>query len=395
MRIAFSVQPALGHLLPVLPLALAARDAGHDVVVLGGSSLAGSIARTGLRHVVAGPPDLQTAFARVPERAGLTGRRLAAATWGLVFGGVIAPEMADALLNLAREWRPDLLVHDDSEQGTWVAAERLGVPHVSLQATAWRGTGLRLSAEPLGRLRERLGLAPDASLSRWHRHGYLTTRPPLLQNPDDPVPPSAISLRPIALDDAEDVAPARLGVRDPSRPRVAVTLGTILPGRLDTMEAILVGLEQLAVEVVATVGPGLDPVSLGDRPDNVRVERYVPMSRLLAMADALVFHGGSGTMLAALAHGVPLVVLPVAADQPENAERCSAAGVGIALEPRARTAGDIAAATRAVLEDGRYRDAAARVREQINAMPSPADVLPRLEALAAAGRDGTLARGTA
>jgi UDP:flavonoid glycosyltransferase YjiC (YdhE family) len=391
MRIAFTAQPALGHLLPIVPLALAAQDAGHEVVVLAGASLGAAVARTGLTHVVAGPADLQSAFAKVPERAGLTGRRLAAVTWGLVFGGVIAPEMAEGLLDFAREWRPDLVVHDDSEQGTWIAAERLGIPHVSLQATAWRGTGIRLSAAPLGRLREQLGLPADPELARWHRHGYLTTRPPLLQNPGDPLPRTSIPLRPIALDGSDDPAPSWLDTRDPSRLRVAVTLGTILPGRLNTMGAILDGLERIGVEVVATVGPGLDHAEVGVRPDWVHVERYVPMSRLLATADALVFHGGSGTMLAALANGLPLVVLPVAADQPENADRCAAAGAGLTLEPAARTPTDIAAATSAVLTEPRYRESALRVREQLGAMPPPAAVLPRLERLAAAGRDGTLA----
>jgi UDP:flavonoid glycosyltransferase YjiC (YdhE family) len=391
MKIAFSAQPALGHLLPIIPLAVAARDAGHEVVVLAGSSLAGAVARTGLAHVVAGPADLHEAFERVPERAGLTGRRLAAVTWGQVFGGVIAPAMADALLDLATDWRPDLIVHDDSEQGTWIAAERLGMPHVSLQATAWRGAGVRLSAEPLGRLRERLGLPPDPGLTRWHRHGYLTTRPPLLANPDDPVPPTSIPLRPIALDGDDGPVPTWLASREAHRPRVAVTLGTILPGRLSAMEAILDGLERLDVEVVATVGPGLDPASLGTRPDRVRVEAYVPMSLLLATADALVFHGGSGTMLAALANGVPLVVLPVAADQPENADRCAAAGAAIALDVANRAATDIAAATDAILTAPRYGAAARRVRAQLEAMPVPADVLPRLERLAADGPDGSLA----
>ena len=153
MRIAFVTNPALGHLLPLLPLALAAREAGHDVVVIGGASVAGAVSRVGLRHVVAGPPDLPSVFAAVPERAGLTGRRLAAVTWGKGFAGILAPALAAATLELAREWRPDLVVHEDSEQGSWIAAERLGIPHVALQATAWRGTGLRLSAEPLNRLR--------------------------------------------------------------------------------------------------------------------------------------------------------------------------------------------------------------------------------------------------
>lgn len=390
MRIAFSVQPALGHLLPILPLALAARDAGHDVVVLAGASLTAAVARTGLRHVVAGPADFAEAFAQVPERQGLTGRRLAAVTWGKAFGGVIAPAMADALLDVAADWPPDLVVHDDSEQGTWIAAERLGIPHVALQATAWRGTGLRLSAEPLGRLRERLGLPPDPGLARWHRHGYLTTRPPLLANPEDPVPPTSIPLRPVAMDGDDAPLPSSLASKDLGRPRVAVTLGTILPGRLDAMQVILDGLEQLEVEVVATVGPGLDPASLGPRPDWVHVERYVPMSLLLATSDALVFHGGSGTMLAALANGVPLVVLPVAADQPENADRCAAAGAAVALDVDHRAAGDIAQAAEAVLRDPRYAQAARRVRAEIEAMPMPAAVLLRLEQLAAAGLDGTL-----
>ncbi|MEO5966526.1 MAG: glycosyltransferase [Candidatus Limnocylindrales bacterium] len=393
MRIAFATNPALGHLLPLLPMALAARDAGHDVVILAGTSLTDAIARSGLRHVVAGPDDLPTAFAHVPERAGLTGRRLAAVIWSRAFGGIIAPEMADALLTLAAGWRPDLLVHEDSEQGTWIAAERLGIPHVALQATAWRGTGLRLSDEPLNGLRASLGLAPDPGLARWHRHGYLATRPAALLNPDDPLPAAAIPLRPVALDELDGEVPAWLAHHPGGPPRVAVTLGTMLPGRIDAMTAIIDGLEPIDVEVVATVGPGLDPGDLGARRSTVHVERYVPMSRLLATCDALVFHGGSGTMLAALAVGVPLVLLPTAADQPENADRCVAAGVGVALGPDTRTALDVERAVRTVLDDPGYAAAAGDVGAAIAAMPAPESVLARLEALATAGPDGTLATG--
>ena len=390
MRILFSTNPALGHVLPLLPLALAARGAGHDVAVLGGQSVAGIVEGAGLRHVVGGPPDLPSVFARVPERQGLSGRRLAAATWAHAFGGVIAEALAGALLDLAREWRPDLVVHDDSEQGTWIAAERLGIPHVSLQATAWRGAGVRLSAEPLNRLRTSLGLPPDPALAGWHRHGYLTTRPPALFNPDDPMPAATIPVRPIALDGVGAEMPAWLDGSRAGRARVAVTLGTILPGRLEAMASILDGLARLDVEVVATVGPGLDPAELGPRPAGVRVERYLPMSRLLPTCDALVFHGGSGTMLAALADGLPLVLLPSQADQPENADRCEAAGVGIALPPGAQQADDVERAVDAVLSNPGYRDAAARVRAEIEGMPGPADVLPALERLAAAGPVATL-----
>ncbi len=393
MRIAFVTNPALGHLLPLLPLALAARDAGHDVVVIGGASVAGAVSRVGLRHVVAGPPDLPSVFAAIPERAGLTGRRLAAVTWGKGFAGILAPALASATLELAREWRPDLVVHEDSEQGSWIAAERLGIPHVALQATAWRGTGLRLSAEPLNRLRASLGLPDDPALDRWHRHGYLGTRPASLLNPADPPPPTTVPIRPVALDDIAGAAPAWLDARPTGRSRVVVTLGTMLPGRTDVLGGILDGLAALdgtGLDIVATVGQELDPTALGDRGPDVHVERWVPMSRLLPTADALVFHGGSGTMLAALAAGVPLVLLPVAADQPENADRCVDAGVGVALSPSERDPDAVAGATRAVLEDPAYGSAARRVAGEIAAMPAPEAIVPRLEALVADGPEGVL-----
>ena len=391
MRIAFVTNPALGHLLPLLPLALAARDAGHDVRVVGGASIGPAVQRVGLPHVFAGPPDLPTVFAQVPGRAGLSGRRLAAVIWGRGFAGILAPALAAATLELARDWPPHLVIHEDSEQGSWIAAERLGIPHVALQATAWRGSGLRLSSEPLNALRASLALAPDPALTRWHRHGYLGTRPPSLDNPIDPPPATTVPIRPVAIDHVAGRVPTWVDERSGGRARVVVTMGTMLPGRTDVLAGLLAGLATLDVEVVATIGEELDPAALGDHGPHVHVERWVPMSRVLAAADALVFHAGSGTMLAALSAGVPLVLLPVAADQPENADRCAAAGAGIALGPDDRTPAAVATATAAVLDDGAYRMAARRVAAEIAAMPGPAAVLARLEALADAGPDGVLA----
>ena len=179
--------------------------------------------------------------------------------------------------------------------------------------------------------------------------------------------------------------------RAPGGPRVAVTLGTILPGRLETMASILDGLARLDAEVVATVGPGLDPAELGPRPAGVHVERYLPMSRLLPTCDAARVprwvrdHAGR-----ARRRPCHWCCCRCQADQPENADRCEAAGVGIALPPGAQHADDVERAVRAVLSTPGYRDAAARVRAEIEAMPGPADVLPALERLAAAGPAATL-----
>jgi UDP:flavonoid glycosyltransferase YjiC (YdhE family) len=391
MRIAFASNPALGHVLPLIPLARAAQDAGHDVRVLGGASLAAPLAGAGLPHVVAGPPDLPTVFARVPEREGLTGRRLAAVTWRRAFAGIIAEEMVAGLLDLARSWNPDIVVHEDSEQGSWIAAERVGIPHVALQATAWRGNSYRLSSDPLNVLLAALGLPEDPDLARWHRFGFLTTRPPALHNPDDPMPAGTRPIRPTASDEAGGEPATWPGAAGEVRPRVVVTMGTLMPGRPEAMTAILDGLEPLGVDIIATVGHDLAPAALGRRRASTRVARYVPMSALVAGASLLVFHGGSGTMLAGLAAGVPLVILPIAADQPENAERCLEAGAARVLPLDDRGPARVCEAAADVLSDPAFRASATRIARQIEDMPEPAAVLPWLEELATRGGGGEAA----
>ena len=258
------------------------------------------------------------------------------------------------------------------------------MPSITLEATAWRGTRYRLSDEPLNRLRVAHGLPEDPGLPRWHRFGFLTTRPPGLRDPTDPMPLGTRPIRPTAPDAAGGEAPW-WPATETGRPRVVVTMGTLVPGRPTIMAAILDGLESLDASIVATVGHDLDPALLGHRPASTRVARYVPISPLLEGASLLVFHAGSGTMLAGLAAGVPLVVLPVNADQPVNAERCVAAGVAHALPPDTRGPEDVREAARAVLGDDRYADAARRLQAEIAAMPEPAAVVPWLEALAARG----------
>jgi UDP:flavonoid glycosyltransferase YjiC (YdhE family) len=378
VRIAFVANPALGHVLPLLPLAIAARDAGHEVVVVAGASCTKAIAGAGLRHVSSPTPDLASAFARIPGRDGLSGRRLAVATWRHVFAGILATELATSVLDLAKDWRPDLVVHEDSEQGSWIAAERLGIPAITLQATAWRGTMQRLAREPLNRLRAAHGLPPDPELARQHARGFLTTRPPSLHDPSDPMPASARPLRPVAADEALADAPGWIDNPRAAR-RVCVTMGTMPLATEAVLPWIAAAFEGFDGEVVVTTGPSTDPALLGSPPENARVVPYVPMSRLLPTCAAVVFHAGSGTMLAALAAGVPMVLVPVAADQPTNAERCEAAGVGVVVRRDARDAAAVRDAVDRVLGDERYAAAARRVRLEIEAMPPPDAVVRQLE----------------
>ena len=108
----------------------------------------------------------------------------------------------------------------------------------------------------------------------------------------------------------------------------------------------------------------------GPFPPNVHVEPWIPQDAVLGCCAAVVTHGGYGTVSAALGHGCPMVMLPISADQPMNARRISAAGAGITLDAADRTPGAIRAATRAVLDDPAYRDAARRLAARPPAGPA-------------------------
>jgi len=97
----------------------------------------------------------------------------------------------------------------------------------------------------------------------------------------------------------------------------------------------------------------------------------------------VVTNGGSGTVTAALAHGLPLVVVPITADQPENAARCTALGLGRVVLPADLTPETARQAVQAVLGDPACRAAAARMRDAIAALPGPEHAVALLERLAA------------
>ena len=87
------------------------------------------------------------------------------------------------------------------------------------------------------------------------------------------------------------------------------------------------------MRVLLTIGDRRDPAELGPLPANVHVEEWVAQDAVAPHAAAIVGHGGHGTTLGALAHGVPLVVVPLfSIDQWANAAAVERAGAGVALD---------------------------------------------------------------
>jgi MGT family glycosyltransferase len=211
------------------------------------------------------------------------------------------------------------------------------------------------------------------------RYLYVDPCPPALQNPEIADLLSVQRMRPAA-GDTQIVERSEVFDLLPPGPVVYVTLGTIWNTDLDVFRLVIDALRDHA-NVILTIGRLNDPADLDDQPDNVIVRNYIPQHELLPWCDAIVAHGGSGTVLGALAHGVPLLVVPQGADQWGNAVRVVDAGAGRQLVRDELTTAAVHDAVMALLTDPSYRRMATKVSDEIAAMPSATDAVVALEAL--------------
>lgn len=383
LRILFTFAGGTGHLLPLLPFARAARERGHAVAFGCQAVLLPTVEQAGF----AAFDTAGTSFRDESERAPLLrpdpAREDRAVREG--FARRIARERAAAILDRAGNWRPDLLVCDEMDFGAMVAAERLGLPHAQVLVIASGALARReLIAEPLQALRAEHGLPADPGLAMLSRHLVLSPFPPGFRDPAFPLPATAHAFRPGSVP-APDAGPP---IRPAGRPTAYVTLGTVFNVESgDLFRRVLAGIGSLPLDVIATVGPQIDPAELGPQPGHIRIERYVDQWTVLPHCDLVVSHAGSGTVMGALTHGLPMVLLPMGADQPLNARRCPELGVARVLDPVEATPRMIREAGAAVLADPAYRSAAQSWREAIAALPEPALAVPLMERLTAAGKN--------
>jgi len=163
---------------------------------------------------------------------------------------------------------------------------------------------------------------------------------------------------------------------------VYFTLGTVFNLESgDLFTRVLAGLRELPAEVIVTTGDGVEPAELGPQPPHVRVERFVDQQLILPRCAAVVSHAGSGSVLGALAHGLPQVLLPIGADQPQNAARCAELGAARVLDPLTATPEQVRAAVTDVMEEPGYRRAAERLRDELARLPGPEHAVGLLERL--------------
>ncbi|MDQ2783724.1 MAG: glycosyltransferase [Chloroflexota bacterium] len=389
MRFLFTTFRGSGHLGPLLPIADAVRAAGHDVVFACAASFVPTVERAGFPALAAG---FDLRGRPLPELfPGARARPLVSQRLPEIFVPIFAGAMTPDLLSIGHEWRPDVIVRDAMEYGGCLAAEVLGIPHAVVRSStppslySWR----RTVAEPLARLRIVNGLPPDPDVAMPFRYLYLAPEPPGFALPGDEDAPTIRRHRAQAADRAGDDGLPGWVADLPDRPTVYATLGTVVsrePSGQALFPTILAALRDEPINLVITVGRTNDPEQFGPQPASVHIARYIPQSLLLPHCDLLVSQGGFSTVTGALAAGLPMVTIPLMGDQPDNAARCAALGVGRTIGPEERTAEAIRGAMRGVLGDPTYRRNAERVREAMATLPGPEYAAELLERLAAEKR---------
>jgi UDP:flavonoid glycosyltransferase YjiC (YdhE family) len=380
-RILFTCRPLSGHFDPLLPLAAAARAAGHVVAFASGDPVVGRARDAGFGAFLAGPAETFRAewAPRFPGFTTLVGDAQRTFFFTEIFANLELVPRAVDLDGIMSEWRPDLVVHEMAELAAPLVSSAQGIPYVDVGYSSLIPRAVLEAAGAAAAVHWRArGLEPHP-LAGLLRHLYVDPCPPSLQSPQiadvaavQPMRPAAgeaqVAARPVWLDDL------------PRRPTVYVTLGTIWNMDLDVFRLVIEALHD-RVNLIVTVGRQNDPAMLGPQPRGVVIRSYIPQHEVLPWCHAVVAHGGSGTVLGALAHGLPLLVVPQGADQWSNAEQIVSAGAGRRLLRDELSAVAVRECVMALLSTPSYRQAAAIIKDEIRAMPSAADAIAGIEAL--------------
>lgn len=386
MRLLFCTTGGAGHLLPLRPLAEALRDRGHDVAWATAPDALHFLEGRGFERFAVGPTfDASRGRFRetFPEAAGLAGEQLSAYTFPRLFGAILAPLMLNGLERVVRRWRPDCVVHEPAALAVPLVCRQQGLRHVA------HGYGLRPPSDYIAAAMARfaphwrargLHAPPDGDL---HRHLYLDIAPASLQPSTADADDRLLRFNPYAAASAPRPslpAELRAALHGPSalRPRIYLTFGTVF-NHSPALTAAAQAASRLGGTLVVTVGFDGDPARLAGLPGQVHVLRFVDQQTVLPHCDAVVSHGGAGTVLGSAAQALPQLLLPQAADHFRNARALCTAGSGTSVEPGSQTADVLESALRGLLSSASIAAGARRLAQEIAAMADAADMARRFE----------------
>ncbi|HEY3485092.1 MAG TPA: glycosyltransferase [Ilumatobacteraceae bacterium] len=382
LRVLCTSTGGAGHIHALAPLALALRSRGHDVHWATAADGGALVAAMGFEWSAAGMTTADRRDAAADDLVHIMQLPMAhrrGPLFATFFARAAGPVMQRDLAPILDRVRPDVVVREVAELGVAPMAAARGIPLVTVAFSGVLPEAARRDVmADLGPLWHAEGL-DDPSWDDVYGQIYLHPFPPSFgQQPDS----SAVRpARPTGTPPSEQ-PPEWVGLLGAARPCVYVTSGTERTATTFPWRDVFAVIAGLDVDAVATIGSHVDPADIGPVPGNVRVERFVPQGDVLRRSAVVVSHGGAGSVLGAASHGLPQLVVPLFADQWQNALAVSDAGCGVLADPDNRSADDIDAALHTLLGRAAHRDAATLVADEIAAMPTATDLIDEIEALA-------------
>lgn len=407
-----------GNIPPVLGMIRRLRARGHAVRVLGDAVLGPEMEAAGatFRPWTTAPNRPDRRAETDPIRDWASAEPGASLLCGLdtIMVGQAAAYAADTAAELRRA-PADALLCSDLLFGPPIAGEAAGIPvvifgcninlmpmegmppvgpglappttaeehAVAAGVAAWTRAALDERLPMLNAARAAHGLAPVARLEDQHDHAVMTllATSPAFDFPATRLPPGLRYVGPLL--DAPAWAPDWVSPWDEAdeRPLVLIALSSTFMDQAGVIQRLLDAVEQLPVRAVATLGPGLAGTALRV-PANAQVVDGASHDALMRAASVVVTHCGHGTVMRALAHGRPMLCLPMGRDQNDNAARVVARGAGIRLAAEAEVAA-LREAIGTLLAEPRYAAAAAALGNAIAASHHPEALVEALEEIVA------------
>jgi len=426
VEVMVAVMPFHGHVAPMAAVAQAFLEAGHAVRVYTGAAHAGRFEALGARIVPwESAPDFDEndLAATFPELRGRKGPRQMLLNVEHLFVRTGADQCDDLLRAFdAEPW--DVIVADGLSLGAHLASACTATPWVTVSIVPLAmpspelpppALGLAPARGPIGRLRDRMLHRVIRAAARGIERAYTEQRrrvglPPTeltfdeacyspelvcasgvsaLEYPRAGPPEQLVFVgeltRPSpAAQTMPDWWPATIGS---STPIVHVTQGTQNVDPHDLIQPTVSALGRQQVQLVVSTGRRGEASLPFPVPPNARVADLVPYDALLPHTDVMITNGGWGGVLAALAHGVPLVIAGGDIDKPEIAARVAWAGAGINLRTGRPSARSVLRAWRSVSTDASYRTNAERIGALLRVHDGPREVVEHTLALLRAKRE--------
>jgi len=412
-QIAFLCHPTVGHLNTLLSMALRMGEEGHSTrffiptapslpfrlrpdILNNAVDVPVSIERMGLALERVALPFATVFHAILLSRS--SGYPEVRRAQSLFAGGVV-PTARDIIRRMERQ-RPDVMVLDFTFHAGQLAAEKLGIPYVSIYHSGlpFRGPGvppfgsglpigtadptqlraaeaaeqqlLGLIRGKLESARRALGLGPGPEdFLRSPSSPWLNLIPSheCLEAPRTGLGPSTFYIGPCFATRRGSAAEAFPFERlEPGAFKVYVSLGTVFNNRPEVFRTLIEALDTPGVQTIVSAGASYAELSAGKLPGNVLLFRRVPQVDLLPRVDLVIGHGGNNTTNETLASGKPLLVIPVGGEQQDNSRRVELIGAGVSLRPEQLSVDKVRQAVKRLREEPSFAQRARELQARLD-----------------------------